>query len=329
MTTFRVLVTGGCGFLGHHLVEHIYRKTNWEIIIIDKLTYASFGFKRLENAKLIPSPRVKLFTWDICSKLTSGMRFELGEIDVIIHLAADTHVDNSIAEPVEFIENNVMSTVNLLEYARTLPNLKTFLYFSTDEVYGTAPIGTSFSENSPHTPSNPYSASKSCGEMICLAYKNTYNIPLIITNTVNIIGERQHVEKFIPKVIKSVRDNELVEIHAYPDCVNAGSRFYIHARNVSDAVLFILMKGEIGEKYNITEEVEIDNLKLALKISEIMGKELKYKLVNFHQNRPGHDLRYDLNGSKLRTLGWNPPVPFESSLKKVVEWTMANQEWLE
>jgi dTDP-glucose 4,6-dehydratase len=325
----RVLITGGCGFLGHHLVEHIYKNTDWEIIIIDKLTYASYGFKRLENAQILSSGRVKVFTWDLCSKLTPGLLSELGKIDYILHLAADTHVDNSISNPVEFIHNNISSTVNLLEYSRTLKDLKTFLYFSTDEVYGVAHVGTSYKENDSHNPSNPYSASKSASEVICLSYANTYKIPLIITNTVNITGERQCVEKFIPKVIKAVRDDRIIEIHSNSDCSKPGSRFYIHARNVSSAVMYILEHGKLGEKYNITEDVELDNLQLAQKIAKYMGKELKFKLVNFHEDRPGHDLRYDLNGSKLKELGWKPTVPFEESLERTIRWTMENQEWLD
>lgn len=325
----RVLITGGCGFLGHHLAEHIYHNTDWEIVIVDKLTYASAGFKRLENAELLKNNRVKVFTWDLCNKLTIGMRQELGNIDYILHLAADTHVDNSISDPVDFIHNNVSSTVNLLEYARTLSDLKVFLYFSTDEVYGVAHKGTSYKENDAHNPSNPYSASKSASEMFCLSYANTYKVPVIITNTVNITGERQCAEKFIPKVIKAVRDDKLVEIHSNPDCSKPGSRFYIHARNVSSAILYILKHGKLSEKYNITEDVELDNLEIAQLIAHHMGKELKYKLVNFHQSRPGHDLRYDLDGTKLRELGWKPSVTFHTSLKKTIQWTMANQEWLD
>lgn len=325
----RVLITGGCGFLGHHVAEHIHKNTDWEIILIDKLTYASSGFKRLRSAGILNSPRVKLFTWDLCSKLTNGLISEMGDVNIILHLAADTHVDNSISEPVEFIHNNISSTVNILEYARSLNNLQLFLYFSTDEVYGVAPPGVSYKENDIHNPSNPYSASKSGSEMICLAYANTYKVPVIITNTVNVTGERQHVEKFIPKVIRMVRDNESIDIHANPDCTLPGSRFYIHARNVAHALLFIIDNGKIGEKYNITEYKEYDNLQIAQMIANIMGKELKYNLVNFHESRPGHDLRYDLDGTKLAALGWKPNVDFETSLQKTVNWTLNNQEWLE
>lgn len=325
----RVLITGGCGFLGHHVAEHIHKNTNWEIILIDKLTYASSGFKRLRSAGILDSPRVKLFTWDLCSKLTNGLISEMGEIDYILHLAADTHVDNSISSPVEFIHNNISSTVNILEYARTLTSLKLFLYFSTDEVYGVAPPGVSYKESDIHKPSNPYSASKSGSEMICLAYANTYKVPVIITNTVNVTGERQHVEKYIPKVIRAVRDDQTIDIHANPNCTLPGSRFYIHARNVAHALLFIIDNGKIGEKYNITEYKEYDNLQIAQMIANIMGKELKYNLVNFHESRPGHDLRYDLDGTKLANLGWKPNVDFETSLRHTVTWTLNNQEWLE
>lgn len=325
----RVLITGGCGFLGHHVAEHIHKNTDWEIILIDKLTYASSGFKRLRSAGILNSPRVKLFTWDLCSKLTNGLISEMGDVNIILHLAADTHVDNSISEPVEFIHNNISSTVNILEYARSLNNLQLFLYFSTDEVYGVAPPGVSYKENDIHNPSNPYSASKSGSEMICLAYANTYKVPVIITNTVNVTGERQHVEKFIPKVIRMVRDNESIDIHANPDCTLPGSRFYIHARNVAHALLFIIDNGKIGEKYNITEYKEYDNLQIAQMIANIMGKELKYNLVNFHESRPGHDLRYDLDGTKLAALGWKPNVDFETSLQRTIMWTLNNQEWLE
>ena len=329
MNNYKVLITGGCGFLGHHLVEYIYKNTNWDIIVIDKLTYASFGFKRFEKSEILTSKRFRIFTWDLSHKLSSGMILELGKVDYILHLGAETHVDNSINDPVSVIYNNVMSTVNLLEYAREIKDtLKTFLYFSTDEVYGVAHEGTSYSENDPQNPKNPYSASKSASEMICISYENTYKIPLMISNTVNIIGERQCVEKFIPKVIRAVRDNQLVEIHSNPDCSKAGSRFYIHAQNVSSAILFILEHGTLGQRYNITSGVEYDNLEIAQKIAAYMNKELKFKFVNFHEDRPGHDLRYDLNGNKLRELGWVQEIGFEESLKQTIDWTLENQEWL-
>jgi dTDP-glucose 4,6-dehydratase len=324
----RVLLTGGFGFIGSGVAEHIIRTTNWEVIILDKLTYATMGFERLKSSNILFSPRVKYYTWDLIQPLSSGLIKEIGNIDVIFHLAAETHVDNSIKDPVYHIKNNVISTVNMLEYARNIKNLKIFFYFSTDEVYGPAPDNVAYKEWDRHRPTNPYSASKSCGGQISIAYENTYKVPVIIVNVMNAFGERQHVEKFIPKVIKKVINNELVEIHSDPECIKPGSRFYIHIRNIADALLFLVEHGEIGERYNIQGEREMSNLELAQFIANIVGKELKYKLVNFHQERPGHDLRYCLDGTKLKELGWVMPKTFEESLIKTINWTLKNQEWL-
>jgi dTDP-glucose 4,6-dehydratase len=231
--------------------------------------------------------------------------------------------------PVEVVKNNVMSTLYMLEYARSIPTLSRFFYFSTDEVFGSAPVGCSFKEWDVHTPTNPYSASKSSGEQLCIAYGNTYRVPIIITNCMNVFGERQHVEKFIPKIIHALKNGIELEIHSDNACENPGSRFYIHARNVADAVLFLIDNGKVGDKYNIIGEQEIDNLEMARMISKIMEIELKYKLVNFHKDRPGHDLRYALDGNKLLDMGWELPVDFEDSLRKTVEWTLEHPEWLE
>lgn len=327
MTT-TVLITGGCGFIGHHVVEHIFRKTDWDIIVIDKLTYASMGLKRLRNAELLNKKRIKVFTFDLSNPITHGVKLELGQVDIIIHMAADTHVDNSIKDPVPFIHNNVMSTVHMLEFARSQKNLKMFFYFSTDEVFGAAPDEVSYKEWDRHNPTNPYSASKSAAENICLSYENTYKIPVIIANVMNAFGERQHVEKFIPKVMKYILEGRQIDIHADKTCTKPGSRFYIHARNIAAAVFFLLEKGQIGDKYNIVGEKEVNNLEMAQFIAKEMKTELKYQLVNFHENRPGHDQRYALDGQKMKELGWQPPVGFEESLRKTIRWTLYNREWL-
>ena len=244
-------------------------------------------------------------------------------------MAADTHVDNSISDPIPFIKNNVMSTVHMLEYARALPNLKTFFYFSTDEVFGPALNGKLFKEWDRHKPTNPYSASKSAAEQICVAYENTYKIPLMIVNVMNAFGERQHVEKFIPLCIKKVLNDEKVFIHSYPDKKRSGTRFYIHGRNIANAVLFLIKNGTLGEKYNISGEREVSNLEMAQLIAKFVGKELKYEMVDFHSDRPGHDLRYGLDGSKLFSMGFKLPLNFEESLEKTVKWTLENRKWLE
>lgn len=325
-----ILLTGGCGFIGHHFAEYIHKNTNWNIVIIDKLTYASMGLNRLRNNELLYSKRVKVFTVDLCNELSEGIKKEIGDnIHYIVHMAAETHVDNSIKEPSKVITNNINSTVNLLEWARTLPNLEIFFYFSTDEVFGPALGNTLYKEWDRHRPTNPYSASKSGAENICIAYENTYKIPLMIVNVMNAFGERQHVEKFIPKCIKQILNNEIVSIHSYPDKQESGTRFYIHAQNIASAVLFLINNGKIGEKYNISGEKEVSNLEIAQLISKFMSKELQYEMMDFHSSRPGHDLRYGLDGNKIYELGWNPKFNFEDSLEKTVNWTLKNLEWLE
>ena len=326
----KIIITGGCGFIGHHFVEHIFKNTDWEIIIFDKLSYASNGFERLRDTDTLNNSRVKVFTNDLTNPLPEGIIKEIGlNIDYIVHMAAETHVDNSIKDPKLFIDNNIYSTFNMLEYAKKLANLKMFFYFSTDEVFGPALGDTLFKEWDRHKPTNPYSASKSAAEQICIAYENTYKLPLMIVNVMNAFGERQHVEKFIPLCVKKIINNEKIYIHSYPDKKTSGTRFYIHARNIADAVLFLIKNGTIGEKYNISGEREVSNLEMAQMIAKFMNKELDYELIDFHSTRPGHDLRYGLDGSKLFEMGFKLPINFEESLRKTVEWTLENQKWLE
>ena len=325
-----IIITGACGFIGHHFVEHIIANTDWDIIILDKLSYASSGLDRLRDTGCLDNDRIKVFTNDLVNPLPEGLKKEIGgNVNYIVHMAAETHVDNSIKDPALFIRNNIDSTFNMLEYARGLQNLETFFYFSTDEVFGPALNGNLFKEWDRHKPTNPYSASKSAAEQICIAYENTYKIPLMIVNVMNAFGERQHVEKFIPLCIKKVLNDEKVFIHSYPDKKRSGTRFYIHGRNIANAVLFLIKNGTLGEKYNISGEREVSNLEMAQLIAKFVGKELKYEMVDFHSDRPGHDLRYGLDGSKLFSMGFKLPLNFEESLEKTVTWTLDNTKWLE
>ncbi len=324
----RILITGGAGFIGHHLVESVLINTDWEVIILDKLTYASNGYNRLRDAGYINNPRLKIFSADFSYPLPIGLIQEIGYVDYLIHLGAETHVDNSILHPENFVMANVVGTMHLLNYIRD-KHVKKFVYFSTDEVFGPAPKDVEYKEWDRYNSTNPYSASKAAGEELCLAYANTYKLPIIITHTMNCFGERQHPEKFIPSVIRKIIKEEIVFIHSDPTKTRAGSRFYIHCRNVAAALLFLLDKSQNRDKYNIVGEKEVDNLEMAKFIAKIIDKPLKYELIDFHSSRPGHDLRYALDGNKMRVMGWNIPKTFEESLIKTIRWYLNNSAWLE
>lgn len=357
----RILITGGSGFIGHHIIEHLLKKTDWEIVSLDRLG-VSGNYNRLTDLDCWDQEygRVQFVHHDLRSPVNAQVAARIGTLDYILHLAASTHVDRSIEDPMGFVLDNVVATTNILEFTRTQKSsLRSFLYFSTDEVFGPAPEGTSYKEWDRYNSGNPYAAAKAGGEEMALAYANTYSIPLVITHTMNVFGERQHPEKFIPLVIKKVLAGETITIHANREKTKAGSRFWIHARNVAAALLYIIELREAGPderekiigdieslgfdsayfgpeansvsnsfKFNIVGEKELDNLAMAQFIADVLGKELKYEMVDFHSSRPGHDLRYALDGSKMKAMGWELPVDFEDSLRRMIEWTITNDKWL-
>ncbi len=331
----RVLLTGIDGFIGHHIAEGILKSTDWTVIGLSKIDMAS-TLHRLEDIdrwKTEFAGRVEFIYHDLRSPINPYVANRIGPVNYIFHLAASTHVDRSIEFPMEFVQDNVVGTCNLLEYARMLDGLDLFLYFSTDEVFGPAPAGVAFKEWDRYRSSNPYAASKAGGEELVVAYHNTYNFPAMITHTMNVFGERQHPEKFIPKTINAALHGERLFIHSNPERTAAGSRFYVHARNVCAAMLFLIDQFEqgnveLGDKFNIVGEREVDNLTLAKMIAQAVGKDLNYELVDFHSSRPGHDLRYALDGSKLAAMGFHYPKTFEESITKTVQWYLQHQEWL-
>ena len=341
----RILITGGAGFIGHHVIEHILKTTDWDIVSLDRLGISG-NLNRFPEMEIWPTlgHRVKFLHHDLRSPVNYFVGQEIGQVDYILHMAASTHVDRSIVDPMAFVLDNVVATTNLLQFSRVIQEgLKAFVYFSTDEVFGPAPLDTKYPEWARYNSGNPYAAAKAGGEEMALAFANTYNLPVIITHTMNVFGERQHPEKFIPLVIKKVLAGETVTIHANKEKTKAGSRFWIHARNVAAALLFLLNRDEprIGalprptywrmpnaDKFNIVGEREVDNLEMAQTIARILGKELKYEMVDFHSSRPGHDLRYALDGAKLAAMGWVMPVDFEGSMRHVIEWTLKNPKWL-
>lgn len=328
----KVILTGGNGFTGHHVAEALLKNTDWNIDIMDRLSYASTGYERLKEVDCYDDSRIRHFSHDFTLSIVDGLLDELADADYILHLGAETHVDNSIDNPEPFVRTNVLGTMNMLEFARKCKGLKKLFYMGTDEVFGPADaklVPNGFKEWDRYNSTNPYSASKAGGEELCLAWANTYGTPVIIGHTMNIFGERQHPEKFIPKVIRAVLKGNPVYIHADSSLTVSGSRFWIHARNVAQAILFLLDNAENREKYNIVGEKEVSNLEMAKFIANVLGKELKYEMLDFHSSRPGHDLRYGLDGTKLKEMGFTYPKSFEDSLTKTIQWTLENPKWLE
>ena len=338
----KVLITGGCGFVGHHLVEGVLKQTDWEIVILDRLSYASAGFDRLRDIEAYDDKRVKVLGCDLSNGIPEGIAKEIGNVDYIWHLAAESHVDRSLQDSIPFVKANVLGTAHLLEYVkRHQPNLKKFVTFSTDEVFGPAPQGVFYKEGDTCNPSNPYSASKEGEEAISKAFAFSFGLPVMIVRSMNIFGERQHPEKFIPKTVRAILKGEKVTIHGVPGKIS--SRCWIHAREVCNALLFLMEKGEIIEKkyqfdpshgvYHIVGE-ERSVLDLANRISEIIrGRKLKedeIEYVDFHSTRPGHDLRYALSGEKLKNMGFRYTMNLEESFDKMIRWMIRpeNRRWL-
>ena len=339
-----ILVTGGAGFIAHHLILYLLNHTNWNIVSLDRLDYSG-NLNRLDNVvsnlTKEQKSRLKIVFHDLKSEINPWIKKELGDIDIILHLAAGSHVDRSIDYPMEFVLDNVVGTANILEYARIINKsneLERFIYFSTDEVFGPAPRGVDYKENDRYNSTNPYSATKAGGEELAVAYENTYKLPIYITHTMNVFGKRQHPEKFIPMCIKKIRDGESVTIHSDKSKKIPGSRHYIHAEDVAEAIYFILTNklddeidfgGAKCPKFNIVGSEELDNLELAKIIAASQGKNLKYEMVDFHSSRPGHDLRYSLSGEKMKKLGWQPSIKLTERIKQVVDWSLNNENWIE
>ena len=278
-----ILITGGAGFAGHHVVEHILKNTTHKVVVLDRLSYASNGLERLRDIKVLGNSRLRVLTADFTLPLSIGVKKEIGEPEIIVHMGAETHVDNSIKDARPFVMSNVLGTMNMLEYAREVTP-KTFVYFSTDEVFGPAPEGVAYKEGDRYNCTNPYSASKAGGEQLALSYATAYGLNVLVTHTMNLFGERQNAEKFIPLVMKKVLAGETVIIHADKTKTSAGKRHYIHCRNMADALLFMLQRDWRRDIINVVGEREVDNLTLAQMIADIIGKPLHYEMTDFHSS---------------------------------------------
>lgn len=319
----KTLITGVGGLVAAHVLRYFLENTDHEIICIDSWEHKGQPANTLKSIKGFED-RVTVITHDLNAPFTDRQKKQIGYVDYILNIASESHVDRSITDPVNFIKNNVNLALNMLEFAREVKP-KLFLQFSTDEVYGVAKEGFNHKEWCEHLPSNPYAASKAAQEDIAISYWRTYGVPVMITNTMNIYSETQDWEKFIPLCVKKILRGEKITIHAYPGATKAGSRFYIHADSLAEAVLFLTKtslakypEDDRPDRYNIVGDVEVDNLTLAKTIANILGKDLDYELVDFHSSRPGHDSRYGLDGTKLANLGWKPTMLFKDKIEETV-----------
>lgn len=333
----RVLLTGGAGSIGSHTFHHIFKNTDWDVVVVDSFKHKGLTERITEMMSEHPEnwSRLKVITADLAQPMSVSLKKKIGRVDYIINMASLSDVEASIQDPVPFVQNNVNLTLNVLEFAREIKPEK-FIQISTDEVYGPSGKDQTFKEWSPIVPSNPYSASKACQEAIAISYWRTYGVPVIITNTMNNFGEYQQSSKYPVIIQRAVMEGRTLTVHGSEG--NIGTRYYIHSRNHADALLYILRKLPVykhqdgmvdkPDRYNIVGDVQVDNLSLAKLIADLMGKPLRYELIDVHKNRPGHDRHYGLDGQKLKKLGWKSPLPFDKSMKNTIEWQLENDDWI-
>lgn len=333
----RCLVTGGAGFAGAHALEHLLKTTDWDVVCTDSFRHKGKTDRITGVLDANPSERhrVSVVTHDLTAPVSAQMARRIGEVGYVLAYASESHVDRSITDPVPFVMNNVAVALSTLEYARAARPAAVVLV-STDEVYGAMPDGWPFPEWAPILPSNPYSASKAAAEAVAISYWRTYGVPVVLVNCTNLIGERQDAEKYTPKVLRACLRGEEIAIHGRPGDI--GTRYYMHARNLADGILFLLRErppamfaggADRPDRYNISPQDRVDNLTYAQMIAGIAGKPLRWRLEDFPDERPGHDPHYGLDPGKITALGWKPPVPLAESLEKTVRWYMAHEEWLE
>lgn len=336
MARVKVLITGGAGFIGSNYVDYALKNSSDEIFVLDKLTYAG-NMKNLQHSL----DQIEFLEGDICDAELVDDLFEKHRFQKVVHFAAESHVDNSISGPSEFIHTNIVGTFNLLQSAYKTwmngPNdLKDefknarFLHISTDEVYGTLGKTGLFEETTPYAPNSPYSASKASSDFIVRSYFHTYGLPVVTTNCSNNYGPNQHKEKLIPTIIRKAIAKKPIPI--YGDGKNV--RDWLYVRDHCSGIFLALEKGRLGETYNIGGRNERVNIYIAEVICELLDEMLPQdesykKQITFVKDRPGHDFRYAIDASKIETeLGWKADENFESGIRKTVGWYLENRDRL-
>lgn len=329
-----ILITGGAGFIGSHVVRRFVTKyPDYRIFNLDALTYAG-NLENLRDIEMLPN--YVFVKGDINDAAFVNNLFATHQFDGVLHLAAESHVDRSISDPMSFIMTNIVGTVNLLNAAREnwKNNFggKRFYHISTDEVYGSLGETGLFTETTSYDPKSPYSASKASSDHLVRAYHNTYNLPVVISNCSNNYGPNQFPEKLIPLVIYNIRHNKPIPVYGKGENI----RDWLYVEDHAAAIDVVFHKGGNGETYNIGGHNELTNIYLIRQLCKTMDRKLgraegtSEKLISFVKDRAGHDLRYAIDSSKIqRELGWKPSLQFGEGIEKTVEWYLNNTEWLE
>lgn len=304
-----IFVTGGAGFIGSNFIHFLTKKTDEEIVILDKITYAA------DVKNLYPLAQHKLIRVDLCDLEKLKKLFCKYKPNKIFHFAAESHVDNSIKNVIPFVESNIVGTVNLLQLSND-HEVEMFHHISTDEVYGSLEYeDPSFTEETPYNPRNPYSASKAASDHFVMAFHNTHGLPVKITNCSNNYGPRQNIEKLIPKTITNIIDRNKIPVYGKGENI----RDWIYVEDHCEAIYEVFNRGRVGEKYNIGGECEVRNIDLIKTLIRLLGS--SEDLIEYVEDRPGHDLRYSIDNAKIRLeLGWTPKYNLKEGLEKTIMW---------